>query len=249
MAAPFDTEEVRNQDDRCTARRRVDDSTLPFADRRDAGRALAVKLLPLAERDDVVVLGLPRGGVPVAAEVAIALGAPLDVCVVRKLGLPGHEEFALGAIASGGVAELDARLIRHLGVSEAALSTVMQRERAELDRRELAYRRGRPPLSLAGRTVVVVDDGLATGSTMRAAVRAVRAQQPDRIFVAVPVAAHQACAGLADVADVCVCVAQPEPFESVGRWYADFQPTSDEEVLACLERAAAKPARNAGPTS
>ncbi len=214
-----------------------DATTLPFADRTAAGRALAAKLAPIANRSDVLVLGLPRGGVPVAAEVASALGAPLDVWVVRKVGVPGHEEFAMGAIASDGVVELDAPLIRQLGIPDADVARAVQRERVELARRERAYRNGRAAPEVGGRTVVLVDDGLATGSTMRAAVVALRSRRPARIVVAVPVSAREACDDLAKVADTCVCVARPESFQAVGVWYVDFSPTSDEEVLACLESA------------
>lgn len=214
--------------------------SLPFADRIAAGRALAALLSSYSDRPDVVVLGLPRGGVPVAAEVAAALAAPLDVCIVRKIGVPGHEEFAMGAIASGGVVELDRSLIHGLGLADAAVAAVVQRERAELARREKAYRNGRAAPAIAGRTVILVDDGLATGSTMRAAVNALRIQNPAHIVVAVPVGAREACAALSKAADACVCLARPEPFQAVGLWYVDFRPTSDEEVLACLEDAAAR---------
>lgn len=211
-----------------------------FVDRADAGRALAAKLRAYAGRKDVLVLGLPRGGVPVAAVVAATLGAPLDVWLVRKLGVPHNEEFAMGALSSDGIVELDRDLIRELAISQSAILETVQRERAELERRERAYRLGRPVPDLHGRTVIVVDDGLATGSTMRAAVRAVRCHLPAQIIVAVPVASRQACAELAGRADVCVCVAQPEPFGAVGRWYQNFDPTSDEEVLASLQHSAAR---------
>lgn len=212
-----------------------------FASRRAAGRVLAAQLASYAGRDDVLVLGLPRGGVPVAAEVAAALHAPIDVWLVRKLGVPGQEEFAMGAIASDGVVELDQRVIDELDISREALVDVIRRERSELDRRARAYRGNRAAPRVAGRTVVLVDDGLATGSTMRAAVRALRLHSPREIVVAVPVASREACAELGRVADRCVCAQQPEPFRAVGRWYDDFEPTSDEEVLLCLHRARKRP--------
>jgi predicted phosphoribosyltransferase len=206
----------------------------PYTDRADAGRALAALLGDLAGREDVIVLGLPRGGVPVAAEVAAALGAPLDVFVVRKLGVPGHEELAMGALASGHVRVLNEDVLAHARVDEEALEEVTQREAAELRRRERLYRGDRPAPSLAGRVVVLVDDGLATGSTMRAAVRASRRRDAARIVVAVPVAPWQACEELSREADDVVCAACPEPFAAVGVWYRDFAQTSDDEVRALL---------------
>lgn len=211
-----------------------------FADRAEAGRVLAEQLAPYAGRADVLVLGLPRGGVPVAAEVAARLGLPLDCWVVRKLGLPGHSEFAMGALASGGEVEVDELLLRELGVSPAALAEVERRERAELERREALYRGGRPPPDIAGRTVLVIDDGMATGATMRAVVGALRRRAPARIIVAVPVASRQACLELGELADDCLCTATPEPFRAVGHFYGSFAPTSDAEVIACLESAAAR---------
>ena len=205
-----------------------------FADRIDAGQALAASLTRFAGRDDVVVLGLPRGGVPVALEVARALSAPLDVLVVRKLGVPGHEEYAMGAIASGGIRVLSQVVIKGLRISEAAVAEVVAREEGELSRREAAFRNGRPALELAGRTVLLVDDGLATGSTMLAAVRAARAKGPARVVVAVPTGSAEACALLAKEADEVVCLDTPEPFRAVGLWYEDFSQTSDEQVKACL---------------
>ncbi len=210
----------------------------PFADRREAGRELAGKLLPYRGRPDVVVLGLPRGGVPVAFEIAQALGAPLDVFVVRKIGMPGHAEFAIGAIASGGVQVLNEDVIRAYGVPGAAVEAVAKRERAELERREREYRGSRPLLDLHDRTVILVDDGLATGSTMRAAVEAVRALGPARIVVAVPVGAPDTCEALARIADETVCARMPEPFAAVGLWYSDFSQTTDEEVHALLREQA-----------
>jgi predicted phosphoribosyltransferase len=182
------------------------------------------------------VLGLPRGGVPVAAEVASALHAPLDVWIVRKLGVPGHEEYAMGAIASGGVIDLDRERIAELRIRMADVEDVVRKEASELGRRERAYRRGRSPPDVRGKTIILVDDGLATGSTMRAAVSALRQLAPARIVVGVPVAAEEACADLGDRADACVCVSRPDPFYAVGAWYEDFRPTTDDEVIACLER-------------
>ena len=205
-----------------------------FRNRAEAGRILAESLHGYAGRDDVVVLGLPRGGVPVAAEVAAALGAPLDVLVVRKVGVPGHEELAMGAVASGGVLVLDEALIETLGIDRPVIEEVVERELVELERREAAYRGERAPPALAGKTVVLVDDGLATGSTMRAAVRAVRAREPARIVVAVPVAAAETCRELEREADEVVCAATPRSFRAVGLWYDDFRPTSDDEVRKLL---------------
>lgn len=218
-----------------------------FADRRAAGRALATQLQEYARRDDVLVLGVPRGGVPVAAEVAAALQAPLDVWIVRKLGIPGNEECALGALASDGIVDLDRALVQRLRVDEHALQSAIRCERAELERRTRAYRRGRPALRIAGRRVILVDDGLATGSTLRAAVRALRCRLPATIVVAVPVASRDGCATLDRRADRCVCVLSPETFHAVGEWYDDFAPTSDEEVLACLQRRPPRPARPRWP--
>jgi putative phosphoribosyl transferase len=186
----------------------------------------------------VLVLGLPRGGVPVAWEVARALGAPLDVCLVRKLGVPGHEELAMGAIASGGLRVLNDDLICQLGIPERAIDDMTRRETAELERRERLFRGDRPEPVIAGRTVIVVDDGLATGSTMRAAVTALRSAHPARILVAVPVGASDTCAELKRVADDCICAATPEPFFGVGAWYLDFEQTSDDEVRQLLQQAA-----------
>ena len=208
-----------------------------FTDRRHAGRALAQKLSDYAHRPDVVVLGLPRGGVPVAREVARALDAPLDVFVVRKVGHPGNPELAIGAIASGGVTVLSHDLIGQLGVGRTALDAAIARERQELERRERAYRQGRPPLALGGKTVLLIDDGLATGATMRAAVAAVRKLSPRSIVVAVPVASPQACDDAAAAADGCVCLSTPPDFMAVGEWYADFGQTTDEEVREFLSAA------------
>lgn len=213
-----------------------------FRDRADAGRQLANKLTEYAGRD-VVVLALPRGGVPVGYEVARALGAPLDVFLVRKLGVPGHEELAMGAIASGGVQVLNEDVLQLHGITEEELKAAAQREEQELERRESAYRDGRPPLSVRDRTVILTDDGLATGSTMRAAVRALRGLDPARIVVAVPVGAPDTCEDLRKEADEVVCAVEPEPFYAVGMWYHDFSQTTDEEVRGLLARAAADRAR------
>jgi putative phosphoribosyl transferase len=208
-----------------------------FRDRTDAGRQLAEKLMHYADRDDVIVLALPRGGVPVGAEVADALGAPLDVFLVRKLGVPGQEELAMGAIASGGVRVLNDQVIRLLRPSPAVIDRVAAAEQWELDRREREYRGGRPPLDVRGKTVILVDDGLATGSTMRAAVAAVRKLGPDRVVVAVPVGAAETCADFEGEADEAVCAQEPDPFYAVGAWYEDFSQTSDGEVREALWRA------------
>ena len=209
-------------------------STHPFADRIEAGRLLAAQLTAYRDRDDVVVLALPRGGVPVASEVARALGVPLDVFVVRKLGVPGHEELAMGAIASGGVRQVNRDVVEALGIPPKVIDAVAAQEQHELERREAAYRGARPPLSLINKTVILVDDGLATGSTMRAAVMAARQQQPARVIVAVPVGAVSTCADLATEADDVVCVRTPEPFVAVGLWYRDFTATTDQEVRSLL---------------
>jgi putative phosphoribosyl transferase len=210
-----------------------------FRNRREAGRRLAAELSSYANRPDVIVLALPRGGVPVGYEVATALQVPLDVFVVRKLGVPGHEELAMGALASGGVRILDEDLIRAAQVSDADIARVTAAELTELERRERQYRGDRPFPDLTGKTVILVDDGLATGSTMRAAIAALRHEGPSRIVVAVPVAAPQTCDSLRDVADVVVCALTPEPFRAVGLWYEDFSQTTDEEVRELLDRARA----------
>lgn len=220
---------------------------LRFANRRDGGAALAKRLRPYAGRADVVVLGLPRGGVPVGYEVARALGAPFDVFVVRKLGLPGHAELAMGAIASGGVRVLNEDVVGWYRIPDAAIEAVTRTEQAELERRERAYRDGRPSVPIEGRTVILVDDGLATGSTMRAAVLAVRRLQPARVVVAVPVGARETCDALRETADEVVCALFPEPFSAVGLWYEDFSQTTDEEVrrLLAAQNAEARLTRSA----
>jgi predicted phosphoribosyltransferase len=205
-----------------------------YADRREAGRVLADRLTDYAGRDDVVVLGLPRGGIPVAYEVAQALHAPLDVFVVRKLGLPGHPEYAMGAIASGGVRVLNDDAIRQLRVPLPAVEAVAHAEQLELERRERAYRGARPAVAVEGRIVILVDDGLATGSTMRAAVLAIRRRLPSLIVVAVPVGARDTCRTMNEVADDVICARMPEPFSAVGLWYQNFDQTSDDEVRRLL---------------
>lgn len=210
-----------------------------FRDRRDAGERLARALSGFANQPDVIVLGLPRGGVPVAHEVAEALRAPLDVFVVRKLGMPWHEELAIGAIASGGVRILDRDAIRLGSVTEDQLRQVTAREQAELERRERLYRGSRPFPDLHGKTVILVDDGLATGSTMRAAVEALRQEGPAQVIVAVPVGAPDTCDALRELADDVVCAITPEPFHAVGLWYADFSETTDDEIHDLLAHARA----------
>jgi len=206
---------------------------MEFADRREAGRALAGALSGWTGNPDVLVLALPRGGVPVAWEVARALGAPLDVMVVRKLGYPGHEEYAMGAIASGGVRVMNEDPAS-LPVSEHAIAAAVTRERVELERREQLYRAGRPAPVLRDRVLILVDDGLATGATMKAAVLAARAGDPRRIVVAVPVASRQAAQIAGTVADELVCLHMPEHFRAVSVWYRDFNQTGDEEVCRLL---------------
>jgi putative phosphoribosyl transferase len=210
------------------------DAPARFADRREAGRLLGRHVLELVKGRDVVVLALPRGGVPVAYEVARALGAPLDVFVVRKLGMPGYPELAMGAIASGGVRVMNEDVLAWSPPSTAAIEAVTRSERIELERRERAYRQGRSPAAIAGRTVVLVDDGMATGSTMRAAVLAVRRLRPLHVIVAIPVGASEACETLRAVADDVVCLLTPYRFSAVGQWYIDFAQTSDEEVRHLL---------------
>lgn len=208
-----------------------------FQNRRDAGKILAQKLLHYANHPDVIVLALPRGGVPVAYEVALALNVPMDIFIVRKLGLPGHEELAIGAIASGGIRVLNEDIIRMLRIPAEVIERVAQRELQELQRRERLYRGDRPSPDLRDRIVLLVDDGLATGASMRAAIAAVRAQSPKRIVVAVPTAAPETCEAFQKEVDEVVCALTPEPFLGVGRWYEDFSQTTDEGVRLFLEDA------------
>ena len=203
----------------------------PFRDRREAGRELATRLKRYASRNDVVVLALPRGGVPVAYEVAEALGAPLDIFLVRKLGTPGHRELAMGAIASGGIRVLNEDVVRWLGIKAEQIEAVAREEQRELERRQQAYLEGREPHPLESRIVILVDDGLATGSTMRAAAAAVRQRNPAHVIVAVPVGAPDTCREMAAFADEVMCARMPEPFSAVGQWYLDFDQTTDEEVV------------------
>ncbi len=208
-----------------------------FKDRSDAGKRLAAKLQVYANRPDVVVLGLPRGGIPVAFEVARKLRLSLDVFVVRKLGVPGREELAMGAIASGGVEVLNDNIVRGLNISRTVIESVARKEGEELKRREQLYRGNRASLNVKDLTVILVDDGLATGATMRAAVQALRRQKPVSVIVAVPVASPEACQELGDEADDIVCAITPEPFYSVGSWYEDFSQTTDDEVRTLLKMA------------
>ena len=205
-----------------------------FLDRRTAGRELASHLSAYANRSDVLVLALPRGGVPVAFEVATALNAPMDIFLVRKLGTPGHRELAMGAIASGGIRVLNDAVVQWYGIPQPAIEAVAREEEQELLRRDREYRGDRPAPDLSGRTVILVDDGLATGSTMRAAVQAVKARRPARVIVAAPVGSPQTCAELSTIADEVVCATTPEPFSAVGEWYEDFDQTTDEEVRQLL---------------
>ena len=209
-----------------------------FADRREAGRELAARLAEIDGDANPVVLALPRGGVPVGYEIARGLNAALDVFLVRKLGTPGHQELAMGAIATGGVRVLNDEIVQAFGIREDQIDAVARREEIELDRREASYRRGRLFPSLSGRTVILVDDGLATGSTMKAAVLAVRQQKPARVIVAVPVGAPEACRTLSVIADDVVCARMPRSFSAVGEWYRDFSQTTDEEVVELLSSTA-----------
>lgn len=214
-----------------------------FLDRSEAGRELAAALAPgYGGRGDVLVLGLPRGGVPVAYEIATALDAPLDVFVVRKLGLPGHEEFGIGAIASGGVRVVDEAVLRAYGIDAETLDRITESERRELERRERLYRDDRPFPLVRDRIVILVDDGLATGSTMRAAVAALRAEGPREIVIGVPVGARETCEAMSRQVDDLVCLMTPEPFYAVGLWYEHFDQTNDAEVHDLLERAASRTA-------
>ena len=208
-----------------------------YHNRTEAGRRVARALRRYAGRPDVLVLALPRGGVPVGAEVARALGAHLDVFIVRKLGVPSHPELAMGAIAAGGVRVIDPALMQQFGVTDAELAAVAAAEARELERRERTYREGRPPLEVTGCVVILVDDGLATGATMKAAVTALRAQHPARLVVAVPIADPQSCDAIRTLVDEIVCVAKAEPLLAVGMWYEDFRETSDEDVRELLAAA------------
>jgi putative phosphoribosyl transferase len=209
-----------------------------FRNRTDAGRTLARRLRPYANRPDVLILALPRGGVPVAYEVAQALHVPLDVFLVRKLGVPGQEELAMGAIASGGVRVLNDEVVNALQIPDEIIESVAETEWRELERREGAYRDDRPWPDIRGRTIILIDDGLATGTTMRAAIAALRQQGPARIVVAVPVASASTCEEFRELAEDVVCVQTPEPFYAVGAWYDDFTQTSDDEVHSLLDGAA-----------
>jgi putative phosphoribosyl transferase len=216
-----------------------------FIDRHDAGQQLAQRLDRYARLPDTIVLALPRGGVPVGYEVTARIAAPLDVLVVRKLGVPGHPELAMGAIASGGIRYVDERLIKVLGVPRAALDAVEARERLELERRERAFRAGRPPLDVVGKQVILVDDGLATGATMAAAVEAIHTRDPARVVVAVPVAPPETCEMLGERADEMICLVTPGRMYSVGAWYEDFEQTTDAEVRELLDAARDRWARSA----
>jgi Predicted phosphoribosyltransferases len=211
---------------------------VPFLDRHDAGRQLAARLEQYKNLDDMLVLGLPRGGVVVAFEVAQSLHAELDVFLVRKLGLPGHEELAVGALASGGIRVLNRAILDEVNLSSAMLDVVTSRARRELEEREHLYRMDRPAIPVQDRTIILVDDGLATGATMLAAARALRPQHPRKLIIAVPVASESACNDLAKEADEIVCAMEPKRFEAVGNWYADFSQTTDDEVKDLLQRAA-----------
>lgn len=210
----------------------------PFPDRTAAGQALAEQLHHYQGASDLLVLGLPRGGVPVAYEVAQALGAPLDVFVVRKIGVPGHEELAMGALASGGIRVMNDDVVRELAPSERVIEELTRKEQREVQQREQRYRGERTPPDIAGRTVIVIDDGLATGATMRAACAAVRQQQPARVVVAVPVAAPQVYDEMQQEADEVVCTMTPAALGGIGGWYVDFRQTTDDEVRELLTRAA-----------
>ncbi|MGH9139769.1 MAG: phosphoribosyltransferase [Vicinamibacterales bacterium] len=221
-----------------------------FHNRADAGQQLAARLTRFTGRPDVIVLGLPRGGIPVAFEVATRLHAVLDVCLVRKLGVPGHPELAMGAIAAGGVEVFSRNLIHHLGIAPALVAEVARTERLELERRDAAYRGKRPPVTVMNRLVLLIDDGLATGSTMEAAVVALRQQNPAQVVVAVPVGAPETCQRLEAMADAVVCVSSPTPFDAVGQWYEEFDQTTDDEVIRLLAAAwsgaTQRPAAEAG---
>lgn len=216
-----------------------------FSDRTEAGQFLARKLAVYANNPNVVVLALPRGGVPVAYEVAKALKAPLDIFVVRKLGVPGYDELAMGAIATGGTRVLNHSVVDYLDISDEVIEMVTRREQRELERRENLYRGSRSPIDIHGRTVIIVDDGMATGSTMRAAVQALRQRQPEKIVIATPVGARETCESFSGEVDtVCVCAITPEPFDGVGLWYRDFDQTSDDNVRRLLANAVPSQSRH-----
>ena len=219
-----------------------------FDDRVDAGRKLAEKLRAYANRDDVIVLGIPRGGVPVAFVVAESLNAPLDVFLSRKLGVPGQEELAFGAVATGGVRVLDQELIEAVGVSKAEIEEITRKVRAELERRERIFRGDRPPLDVKGKVAILIDDGIATGSSMRAAINALRQHNPARIVVAIPVAPLSTCRRLRSEVDEVVCVDTPESFYAIGQFYADFSQVADDEVTSLIHRAAEHAAHKAAKT-
>ena len=225
------------------------DSDAVYANRRDAGVALAERLVHLDDRRDVVVLALPRGGVPVAFEVARALDAPLDVFLVRKLGVPGQPELAVGAIASGGVRVLNANVIAAFAIPKRVIDEIARQEQAEFDRRENVYRDGRPAMSLDGRVVILVDDGLATGATMKAAVEGVRQHRPRRVVVGVPVGSREACRDVATVADDVVCIRAPAHFAAVGQWYRDFSETTDGDVRQLLHERGGRGSPSTRPTA
>ena len=239
MTRTASAESQKSRDEKPAVGRAPNQPDRLFRDRRDAGRVLAGLLDHYRGRPDVIVLGLPRGGVPVAYEIAQTLGAPLDVFVVRKLGVPGREELAMGAIASGGVVVINDDVVRGLDIAPEVIQRVAEREGRELLRREQAYREGRPMPNLAGKTVILVDDGLATGASMRAAIEALRQHRPARIVAAVPVAPQSTCQELAEIVDEVVCATTPSPFLAVGRSYWDFTQTTDEEVRDLLARASA----------
>jgi predicted phosphoribosyltransferase len=219
----------------------IAESIKPFRDRREAGRLLAARLAKYADAPDVLVLALPRGGVPVAFEVSRKLHAPLDVFLVRKLGVPGHEELAMGALTAGGVRVLNQAVVQGLQIPDSIIDAAAAREATELARREQLYRGGRPALEVRGRIVILVDDGLATGSTLRAAILALREQAPKRIVVGVPIAAPEVCREFQDEADEVICAFTPEEFYAVGLWYEDFSQTTDAEVCDLLAQAANEP--------
>ncbi len=222
----------------------IEEITEPFHDRADAGRRLAAHqaLRRYQGREDAIVLALPRGGVPVAYELAKALLLPLDVFLVRKLGVPGHRELAMGAIASGGTRVVEEDVVRRLELGDDTIASVAAEEKRHLEERERRYRRGRPDPEVAGKAVLLIDDGLATGSTMRAAVRALRVKKPASIVVAVPTAPPETCQALRDEADEVICAITPELFQAVGVWYTHFEQTTDDEVVELLERAEARAA-------